>query len=543
MFCHECEQTAKGTGCTVTGVCGKKPEVAAIQDLLLHTLKGLSLVAREGRRIGVVDQELDHFTAEALFSTLTNVNFDAQRFAEYIKRAVSLTAALREKVKAAGGKIDFADQAASYEPAAVLQELIRQGEEIGQPWDGNAPPDIQSLQQTMLFGLKGLAAYTHHAAMLGQEDADVYAFIYEALASLTDQEISQDQWVKLVLKVGEVNLQAMALLDAGNTGTFGHPVPTAVPLGHKKGKCLLVSGHDLKDLRAILEQTAGKEIGVYTHGEMLPAHGYPELKKHGHLYGHFGTAWQNQKKEFARFPGAIIMTTNCIQEPQASYLENIFTTAMVGWPGSAHLQDGNYGPAIEMALAMPGFDTDADQGSVRVGFARNAVLAVADKVIEAVNAGAIKHFFLVGGCDGAKPGRSYYTEFVEKAPADTVILTLACGKFRFFDRELGDIGGIPRLLDMGQCNDAYSAVQVAAALAEAFNCGLNDLPLTLVLSWYEQKACAILLSLFYLGIKNIYLGPSLPAFITPGVLEFLVNTFNVKPISTPDQDLAAILKK
>ena len=543
MFCHECEQTAKGTGCTVTGVCGKKPEVAAIQDLLLHTLKGLSLVAREGRRIGVVDQELDHFTAEALFSTLTNVNFDAQRFAEYIKRAVSLTAALREKVKAAGGKIDFADQAASYEPAAVLQELIRQGEEIGQPWDGNAPPDIQSLQQTMLFGLKGLAAYTHHAAMLGQEDADVYAFIYEALASLTDQEISQDQWVKLVLKVGEVNLQAMALLDAGNTGTFGHPVPTAVPLGHKKGKCLLVSGHDLKDLRAILEQTAGKEIGVYTHGEMLPAHGYPELKKHGHLYGHFGTAWQNQKKEFARFPGAIIMTTNCIQEPQASYLENIFTTAMVGWPGSAHLQDGNYGPAIEMALAMPGFDTDADQGSVRVGFARNAVLGVADKVIEAVNAGAIKHFFLVGGCDGAKPGRSYYTEFVEKAPADTVILTLACGKFRFFDRELGDIGGIPRLLDMGQCNDAYSAVQVAAALAEAFNCGLNDLPLTLVLSWYEQKACAILLSLFYLGIKNIYLGPSLPAFITPGVLEFLVNTFNVKPISTPDQDLAAILKK
>jgi hydroxylamine reductase len=543
MFCHQCEQTAKGTGCTVTGVCGKKPEVAAIQDLLLHTLKGLSLVAREGRRIGVVDQELDHFTAEALFSTLTNVNFDAQIFAEYIKRAVSLTAALREKVKAAGGKIDFADQAASFEPAAVLQDLIRQGEEIGQPWDGNAPPDIQSLQQTMLFGLKGLAAYTHHAAMLGQEDADVYAFIYEALASLADQEISQDQWVKLVLKVGEVNLRAMALLDAGNTGTFGHPVPTAVPLGHKKGKCLLVSGHDLKDLRAILEQTAGKEIVVYTHGEMLPAHGYPELKKHGHLYGHFGTAWQNQKKEFARFPGAIIMTTNCIQEPQASYLENIFTTAMVGWPGAAHLQDGNFGPAIEMALAMPGFDTDADQGSVRVGFARNAVLGVADKVIEAVNTGAIKHFFLVGGCDGAKPGRSYYTEFVEKAPADTVILTLACGKFRFFDRELGDIGGIPRLLDMGQCNDAYSAVQVAAALAEAFNCGLNDLPLTLVLSWYEQKACAILLSLFYLGIKNIYLGPSLPAFITPGVLEFLVNTFNVKPISTPDQDLAAILKK
>lgn len=543
MFCHQCEQTAKGTGCTVTGVCGKNPEVAALQDLLLHTLKGLSLVAREGRRIGIVDQELDHFTAEALFSTLTNVNFDAQRLAEYIKRAVSLTAAFRDKVTAAGGTINFAQPAASYLPAADLQGLVRQGEEIGQPWDDSAVPDIQSLQQTMLFGLKGLAAYTHHAATLGQEDDGVYAFIYEALAALTDREIGQDQWVKLVLKVGEVNLQAMALLDAGNTGTFGHPVPTEVTLGHKKGKCLLVSGHDLKDLRAILEQTAGKGISVYTHGEMLPAHSYPALKKYGHLYGHFGTAWQNQKKEFARFPGAIVMTTNCIQEPQESYLGNIFTTAMVGWPGAAHLENGDFSPAVEMALSMPGFYEDADQGSVLVGFARNAVLGVADKVVEAVKAGAIKHFFLVGGCDGAKAGRSYYTEFVEKAPADTVILTLACGKFRFFDRELGDIGGIPRLLDMGQCNDAYSAVQVAAALAEAFNCGVNDLPLTLILSWYEQKACAILLSLFYLGIKNIHLGPSLPAFITPNILEFLVNTFNVKPISTPDEDLAAILKK
>ena len=543
MFCHQCEQTAKGTGCTVTGVCGKNPEVAALQDLLLHTLKGLSLVAREGRRIGIVDQELDHFTAEALFSTLTNVNFDAQRLAEYIKCAVSLTAAFRDKVTTAGGTIDFAQPAASYLPAADLQGLVRQGEEIGQPWDDSAVPDIQSLQQTMLFGLKGLAAYTHHAATLGQEDDGVYAFIYEALAALTDREIGQDQWVKLVLKVGEVNLQAMALLDAGNTGTFGHPVPTEVTLGHKKGKCLLVSGHDLKDLRAILEQTAGKGISVYTHGEMLPAHSYPVLKKYGHLYGHFGTAWQNQKKEFARFPGAIVMTTNCIQEPQESYLGNIFTTAMVGWPGAAHLENGDFSPAVEMALSMPGFYEDADQGSVLVGFARNAVLGVAGKVVEAVKAGAIKHFFLVGGCDGAKAGRSYYTEFVEKAPADTVILTLACGKFRFFDRDLGDIGGIPRLLDMGQCNDAYSAVQVAAALAEAFNCGVNDLPLTLILSWYEQKACAILLSLFYLGIKNIHLGPSLPAFITPNILEFLVNTFNVKPISTPDEDLAAILKK
>lgn len=544
MFCHQCEQTAKGTGCTVRGVCGKKPEVSALQDLMVHALKGLALVASEGRRVGVVDREVDRFSTEGLFSTLTNVNFDPQRFVEYIGKAVSLRDALQGKVKAAGGKLDFSDQAASFVPASGLEALVAQGEEIGQPWDRNAAADIQSLQQTVLFGLKGLAAYAHHAAILEQEDEAVYAFVHEALVSLTqEKQLTLDEWVKLVLKVGEVNLQAMALLDAGNTGRFGHPVPTEVPLGCKQGKCLLVSGHDLKDLQQILEQTAGKGICVYTHGEMLPAHAYPELKKYNHLYGHFGTAWQNQKKEFAQFPGAIVMTTNCIQEPQESYLGNIFTTAMVGWPGAVHLQGGDFGPAIEKALAMPGFDADEDRGSVLVGFARNTVLGVADKVIEAVKAGAIKHFFLVGGCDGAKPGRSYYTEFVEKAPDDTVILTLACGKFRFFDKKLGDIGGIPRLLDMGQCNDAYSAIQVAVALANAFDCGVNDLPLTLILSWYEQKACAILLSLFHLGVKNIHLGPSLPAFITPNILDVLVKTFEIKPISTPEEDLAAILKQ
>ncbi len=544
MFCHQCEQTAKGTGCTVRGVCGKTPEVAALQDLLIHALKGLSLVAGEGRRVGVMDREVDRFTTEGLFSTLTNVNFDPQRFVNFIQRAFTLRTVLEEKVKAAGGKVSFVEAAASFVPASKLETLIAQGEEIGQPWDRNAAPDIQSLQQTMLFGLKGLAAYTHHAAILGQEDDGLYAFIYDALVSLTqEKQLNLDEWVKQVLKVGEMNLRAMALLDAGNTEKFGHPVPTEVPLGHKQGKCLLVSGHDLADLQAILEQTAGKGIYVYTHGEMLPAHGYPGLKKYPHLYGHFGTAWQNQKKEFAQFPGAIVMTTNCIQEPKESYLGNIFTTAMVGWPGAVHLQGGDFGPAIEKALAMPGFDADEDRGSVLVGFARNAVLSVADKVIEAVKGGAIKHFFLVGGCDGAKPGRSYYTEFVEKAPADTVVLTLACGKFRFFDKKLGDIGGIPRLLDMGQCNDAYSAIQVALALANAFNCGVNDLPLTLVLSWYEQKACAILLSLFHLGVKNIHLGPSLPAFITPNILDVLVKTFEIKPISTPDEDLVKILKQ
>ena len=542
MFCHQCEQTAHGTGCTVRGVCGKKPEVAALQDLLVHAVKGLALVAMEGRRVGVIDREIDRFSAEALFSTLTNVNFDPQRFVEFIGQAVSYTSELKEKVKAAGGNVKFDNPAAAFTPAAGLGALVSQGEEIGQPWDSSVATDIQSLQQTLLFGIKGMAAYAHHAAILGQEDEAVYTFVHEALASLMNQQITLDEWIKLVLQCGEVNLRAMELLDAGNTGMFGHPVPTEVPLGHKRGKCLLVSGHDLKDLQTILEETAGKGIYVYTHGEMLPAHGYPELKKYEHFYGHFGTAWQNQKKEFNEFPGAIVMTTNCIQEPHDSYLGNIFTTAMVGWPGAVHLPDGDFGPAVEKALAMPGFDADTEQGSVTVGFARNAVLGVADKVIDAVKAGAIKHFFLVGGCDGARPGRSYYTEFVEKTPADTVVLTLACGKFRFFDHKLGDIGGIPRLLDMGQCNDAYSAIQVAVALANAFDCGVNDLPLSMILSWYEQKACAILLTLFHLGVKDIRLGPSLPAFITPNVLDVLVKNFDIKPITTPDEDLAEILK-
>lgn len=541
MFCHQCEQTARGTGCTVRGVCGKKPEVAALQDLLIHVLKGLSLYVIEGRKFGLTDAKVNHFTAESLFSTLTNVNFDAARFEGFIRRGMELTEILREKVGKAGGKVDFAHPSASFKAAGPLEELIKQGEDTGYPWDSEAAEDIRSLQQILLFGIKGVAAYTHHAALLGQEDDAVYAFLHEALSALAGGDFTLDGWISLVLKCGEVNLRAMELLDAGNTASFGHPVPTRVPLGHKKGKCILVSGHDLKDLKAILEQTKDRGIYVYTHGEMLPAHGYPELKKYEHFYGHFGTAWQNQKKEFSEFPGAIVMTTNCIQEPKDSYFDNIFTTAMVGWPGVTHLEGESFAPAIEKALSLPGFAADEDRGSVMVGFARNAVLGVADKIIEAVKTGALKHFFLVAGCDGAKPGRSYYSEFVEKVPRDAVVLTLACGKFRFFDKEMGDIGGIPRLLDMGQCNDAYSAVQVAVALAKAFDCGVNDLPLSMILSWYEQKAVAILLTLFHLGIKNIRLGPSLPAFISPNVLEILVKNFEVKPISTPDEDLAEIL--
>ena len=409
--------------------------------------------------------------------------------------------------------------------------------------DHDADADIQSLQQTMVYGIKGVCAYTDHAAILGQENDDVYAFIYEGFSALTNKKLGLNDWVGLVLKCGKINLLTMELLDAANTGTYGHPVPTEVPLGHKKGKCILVSGHDLKNMEKILKQTENKGIYVYTHGEMLPTHGYPELKKYKHFYGHYGTAWQNQKKEFPGFPGAILFNTNCIQKPLDEYKGNVFTTDLVGWPGVTHINNGDFSPVIEKALAMPGFASDEDKGTVMVGFARNAVLGVADKVIEAVKAGNIKHFFLVGGCDGAKPGRNYYTELVEKAPKDTVILTLACGKFRFFDKKLGDIGGIPRLLDVGQCNDAYSAIQIAVALSKAFECDVNELPLSIVLSWYEQKAVAILLSLLHLGIKDIRLGPSLPAFITPNVLNVLVENFNIMPTTTAEEDLNTILNK
>ncbi|AEF93299.1 Hydroxylamine reductase [Desulfotomaculum nigrificans CO-1-SRB] len=540
MFCNQCEQTAKGTGCTVAGVCGKKPDVAALQDLLLHAVKGLSLYAHAGRQVGVVDPEVNRFTCKAVFSTLTNVDFDPARFQELINQCVEITAQLKEKVARAGGNVSFADAAANFRPATDLAGLVKQGEEIGLVIDHDAETDIQSLQQIFVYGLKGIAAYADHAAILGQEDDKVYGFLHEGFAALTNKELGLNEWIGLVLKCGEINLRTMELLDAGNTGKFGHPVPTEVPLGHKQGKCILISGHDLQDLHDLLKQTEGKGIYVYTHGEMLPAHGYPELKKYKHFYGHYGTAWQNQKKEFAAFPGAILMTTNCIQDPK-DYMDNIFTTGLVGWPGVQHVKNGDFGPVIERALALPGFASDEDKGSVMVGFARNTVMSVADKVIAGVKNGDIKHFFLVAGCDGAKPGRNYYSEFVEKAPKDSIILTLACGKFRFFDKKLGDIGGIPRLLDIGQCNDAYSAVQIAVALANAFECGVNDLPLSLVLSWYEQKAVAILLTLLYLGIKNIRLGPSLPAFITPNVLDVLVKNFAIKPITTPDEDLAAIL--
>lgn len=541
MFCYQCEQASQGKGCTKAGVCGKDPDVAALQDLTVFALKGLSLYALEGRHVGVIDKEVNTFTCEALFSVVTNVDFDPRRFDALIRRCVELRESLKEKVIKAGGKADFTEPAACFVPAATVAGMIAQGKAVGLKSDSDINSDILSLQHILLYGMEGVAAYAHHALILGQEDDAVYAFLQEGLAATLRKDLGLNDWIGLVLKCGEINLRTMELLDAGNTGAYGHPVPTSVPLGAKKGKAILVSGHDLKDLEELLKQTEGKGISVYTHGEMLPAHGYPGLKKYSHLHGHYGTAWQNQGREFAEFPGTILMTTNCIQKPRDAYRDNIYTTGLVGWPGVHHIATRDFTPLIEKALALPGFPEDANGRQVMVGFARNAVLGVADKVIAAVKSKAIRHFFLVAGCDGAKPGRNYYTEFVEKTPADTVVLTLACGKFRFFDKELGNIGGIPRLLDIGQCNDAYSAVQITVALAKAFNVGVNELPLSMILSWYEQKAVAILLTLLHLGIKNIRLGPTLPAFITPNVLDVLVKTFDIKPITTVDEDMKAIL--
>lgn len=541
MFCYQCEQTAFGTGCTKVGVCGKSPEVAALHDVLTYALKGLALYATEARKAGIVDPEANVFTVKAMFSTLTNVDFDADRFPPLIQKCGALRERLKDRLKAAGGKAVFSEDAANFTPAPTLSGMIEQAKGVGFAPASSEDADIRSLQHTLILGLRGVSAYADHAQILGHEDDAVYAFVHESLAATLNPALNLNDWIGLVLKCGEINLRAMELLDAANTDTYGHPEPTKVSLGHRKGRAILVSGHDLKDLEELLKQTEGKGISIYTHGEMLPTNAYPGLKKYSHLAGHYGTAWQNQKKEFDEFPGPILMTTNCIQRPRDAYLDRIFTTGEVGWPGSVHITDKNFAPVIDKALAMEGFTDETDGKHVMCGFGRNAVMSVAGTVIDAVKSGAIKHFFLVAGCDGAKPGRNYYTELVEKVPKDCVVLTLACGKFRFFDKDLGDIGGIPRLLDVGQCNDAYSAIQIAVALANAFNVGVNELPLSMVLSWYEQKAVAILLTLLHLGIKGIRLGPSLPAFITPNVLDVLVKNFDIKPISTPDQDLKAIL--
>ncbi len=546
MFCFQCEQTAKGTGCTVQGVCGKDAETAALQDVLANVTKGVSMYAHAARQLGARDREIDVFTIEALFSTVTNVNFDAERVADLVARA----AALRDKARRlyekacaeAGREPETLSGPAAWQPASDVAGLVKQGEAVGiEQRRTRLGEDVTGLQELILYGLKGMAAYADHAQILGQEDEAVYAFFHEALSFLAEEPRDMDALVSMALRCGEVNLRVMELLDAANTGAYGHPVPTPVRIEPLEGKALLVSGHDLKDLEELLKQTAGKGINVYTHGEMLPAHGYPGLKKYTHLAGNYGSAWQNQRREFDAFPGAVLMTTNCIQKPKDSYKARIFTSGLVAWPGVTHIGDRNFAPVIEAALAAEGFAEDGPDRTILVGFGHEAVMGVAGTVVEAVKGGAIRHFFLVGGCDGAKPGRNYYTEFAQAVPSDCVILTLACGKYRFNKLDFGEIGGIPRLLDVGQCNDAYSAVQIALALAKAFDCGVNDLPLSLILSWYEQKAVCILLTLLHLGIRNMRLGPTLPAFVTPAVLNVLVEKFNIMPVSTPREDLAAIL--
>ncbi|MBM3211733.1 hydroxylamine reductase, partial [Candidatus Poribacteria bacterium] len=545
MFCYQCEQTAKGTGCNISGVCGKDPETAALQDLLIYAAKGISMYAHRARKLGAKDREIDISIIEALFSTVTNVNFDPERLHGWLTKAASIRDRARKLYEDACNKSgktpEQLEGTATWVPVKDLSGLIKQGEEIGINKRIEAfGPDITGLQELILYGLKGTAAYVDHAQILGQEDDQVYAFFHEALSYLASEPKDINELTAMALKVGEVNLRAMELLDRANTGAYGHPVPTKVRIHPVKGKAILISGHDLKDLEELLKQTDGKGINVYTHGEMLPAHGYPELKKYKHLVGNYGGAWQDQRNEFDEFPGAILMTTNCIQRPKDTYKARIFTSGIVAWPGVTHISNRDFTQVIEAALSAEGFEEDGPDDTIIVGFGHNAVMSVADKVIEAVKSGAIKHFFLIGGCDGAKSGRNYYTQLAQAVPQDSVILTLACGKYRFNKLEFGDIGGIPRLLDIGQCNDAYSAIQIAVALAKAFNTDVNSLPLSLVLSWYEQKACCILLTLLHLGIKNILLGPSLPAFVTPPVLNVLVENFHIAPISTVEEDLKAI---
>ena len=545
MFCYQCEQTSKGEGCQTLGVCGKDETTAILQDLLIHCVKGISMYAHRARQKGIADPEIDAFTIDAIFATLTNVNFDPERLSVLIHKAVEVREQARgfyESACDAQGIVPEAlTGAATWQPASTIDGLVAQGTETLLPVRFLLETkEIANLKELVLYGIKGVAAYAVHAHALGGADPQSYAIIHEILDSLT-RTATAGELLGAALRVGELNYRVMELLDTVHTQTFGHPQPTSFRIQPKKGKAILVSGHDLGDLWALLEQTKGLGINVYTHGEMLPAHGYPKLKSYPHLAGNYGGAWVDQADEFNEFPGAILMTSNCIQQPKPGYMNRIFTGGAVAWPGVEHIADRNYAPVIAAALQAPGFAEDGSDEEIMTGFGHNAVLGVADKVIDAVKSGAIKRFFVIGGCDGARSGRSYYTELAESLPKDCVIMTLACGKFRFNKLEFGTIGGIPRLLDMGQCNDTYSAVQVALALAKAFECGVNDLPLSMVLSWYEQKAVAVLLTLLHLGVKNIRIGPTLPAFLSPAVLGLLHEKFNLMPITTAEEDLAAML--
>lgn len=551
MFCYQCEQTTRseaGDGCaTAKGVCGKDSTTADLQDLLVYGIKGIAQYAKRARALGKTDNAADGFILFGLFTTLTNVNFTASRFVNLVLEA----AQHRDRVKALyeaaaqeqGITPDILTGAAGWIPATTQAELLIQSKLGAMNKDADTVgEDIVGLRAMMIYGIKGLAAYAHHAHALGYEDEEIYARLESALDFLANDPTDAGELLTGNLEVGAINLKVMELLDAANTGRFGQQEPANARISHVKGKAILVSGHDLQDLYTILEQTKDKGINVYTHGELLPAHAYPKLRAYPHLVGNYGCAWQNQNADFAAFPGAIVMTSNCLIEPSASYRQRIFTAGPVGWQGVRHITD-DFTPVIQAALALAGFQEDEPERTLTVGFGRHAVLGVADKVIDAVKSGAIKHFFLIGGCDGAAPGRNYYTDVAEMAPKDTVVMTLGCGKYRFHEHDFGNIGGIPRLLDIGQCNDAYSAIQIASALAGAFECGVNDLPLSLMISWFEQKAVAVLLSLLSLGIRGIHLGPTLPAFLTSSVLAILVEKFDIRANGEPAEDLAMALNK
>jgi hydroxylamine reductase len=543
MFCFQCEQTAGGKGCTKVGVCGKTPEIAAMQDLLIYQLKGISLYANELIKKGeVIDKTIVSFVEDSLFMTLTNVNFDPAAHLTKLKKSQEIKEALRKKVSTDGIKAPEA----LYDLTASTEAMFEDAKKAGIMYDENLNADIRSVRETIKYGLKGIAAYSHQARFIKHTSDEVDNFYFKALAALTDNDLTLDDLIKLLVETGEKSVKIMETLDTANNGLYSSPTPTKVNVNIKKGPFIIVSGHDLKDLEMLLQQTEGKGINIYTHGEMLPSHGYPELNKYPHLVGNFGSAWQNQQKEFDNIPGCILMTTNCLMKPKDSYKDRLLSTSVVGWDGIKHIEKDENGhkdfsEIINKALELGGFKEDEEVKEILVGFGHKATLSHAKTIINAVKDGKVKHFFLIGGCDGAKPGRNYYTEFAEKVPKDSIILTLACGKYRFNKLEFGEVAGLPRLLDVGQCNDAYSAVRIALALADAFNCGVNDLPLSIILSWYEQKAVADLLALLSLGVKGMYLGPSLPAFLTPNVLQFLIDNFDIKPISTPDEDLKQIL--
>ena len=545
MFCYQCEQTAGGKGCTKMGVCGKTPEIAALQDLLIYQIKGISCYAKEIVEKGEnVDKSIVTFIENSLFTTLTNVNFDADFHVEMLKESQRI----KEKVRKQVGKIKNDTDHATYNLSETKSEMLEDAKKAGIMYDQKLDPDIRSLRQTIIYGLKGISAYGHQARELGYYDDQVDNFYIRALEATTDDTLSVEELIRWTMRTGDMSVAVMKKLDEANTTVYDNPSPHKVNVHIKKGPFIIVSGHDLRDLEMLLEQTEGKGKNVYTHGEMIPSHGYPGLKKYPHLVGNFGSAWQNQQKEFDNIPGCILMTTNCLMRPRETYKDRIFTTSVVGWDGVKHIPKGKDGKKdfteiINKALELGGYEEDQEPHEILVGFGHNATLSNAETIVNAVKDGKIRHFFLIGGCDGARPGRSYYTEFAKMVPDDCIILTLACGKYRFNKLEFGEVAGLPRLLDVGQCNDAYSAVRIATALADAFGTDVNGLPLSLIISWYEQKAVADLLALLSLGIKGIFLGPTLPAFLSPNVLQYLVDTFNLRLISTPEDDLKTCLQQ